>query len=182
MGSSGQSSQSARAREAIVVARAILEEEGLDGLTMRALAARLGIKAPSLYAHFRDKRDIENALIAEGLLEQAEAQEAATDDEDPIFTLWMGYRRWCVANPALHRLIASRDLDRDDDSVAAAELPGIENVRRTTGGDRTAGIAFWAFAFGMVELEISNRFPPGYDLDEVWRRGLAALSRTLPDR
>jgi len=34
----------------------------------------------------------------------------------------------------------------------------------------------WAFAHGMVSLEIDGRFPPQADLDEAWRAGLAAFA------
>jgi TetR/AcrR family tetracycline transcriptional repressor len=36
----------------------LLENEGLDGVNLRALATRLGVKAPSLYWHFSDKADL----------------------------------------------------------------------------------------------------------------------------
>jgi len=43
-------------REAVRVALALLEAEGLDKLTVRRLAAELGVKAPALYWHFSSKR------------------------------------------------------------------------------------------------------------------------------
>ncbi len=53
-------------REAIVTeARAMLGEVGLNGISLRKLAARVGVRAPSLYWYFKDK----NALL-EGMLEQ----------------------------------------------------------------------------------------------------------------
>src|SRR5262245_12102128 len=39
-------------------ALALLDETGLDALTMRALAERLGVKAASLYRHVRDKDEL----------------------------------------------------------------------------------------------------------------------------
>jgi TetR/AcrR family transcriptional regulator, tetracycline repressor protein len=36
----------------------LLDEVGMDGLTVRALAARLGVAAPALYWHFGSKRDL----------------------------------------------------------------------------------------------------------------------------
>jgi AcrR family transcriptional regulator len=36
----------------------ILDEEGLEGLTVRAVAARLGVQAPALYWHVRDKQTL----------------------------------------------------------------------------------------------------------------------------
>jgi TetR/AcrR family tetracycline transcriptional repressor len=42
----------------VPVALALLDEVGLDGLNMRALAARLEVKAPALYWHFTSKQDL----------------------------------------------------------------------------------------------------------------------------
>jgi TetR/AcrR family tetracycline transcriptional repressor len=46
-------------RPAVVrAALELLDEVGLDALTMRALAGRLGVKAASLYRHVRDKEEL----------------------------------------------------------------------------------------------------------------------------
>lgn len=37
---------------------ALLEDAGLDGLTMRALASRLSVQAPALYWHVKDKAEL----------------------------------------------------------------------------------------------------------------------------
>jgi AcrR family transcriptional regulator len=172
-----------RAEQILHAARALLEERGADGLRMRPLADRLGIKAPSLYKHFANKRQVENALIATGLREQADAQAAevaVAPPEEEIAALWRAYRRWALANPALHTLIASRQLNRDHPDVADAERPGIEHVLHSTRGNRLTGVAFWAFAYGMVALEINGRVPPGQDLDAVWDTGLRGIASSLP--
>lgn len=48
----------------VAAALALLDEAGLDELTMRRLAERLGVKAASLYRHVRDKDEL-LALLAD---------------------------------------------------------------------------------------------------------------------
>src|SRR2546421_2774541 len=52
----------------VEAALALINEEGLDGLSMRALADRLDVKAASLYWHVRDRRELLE-LLAESILE-----------------------------------------------------------------------------------------------------------------
>jgi hypothetical protein len=47
-------------------------------------------------------------------------------------------------------------------------------VRAASSQDRARAV--WAFAHGMVALELSGRFPPDADLDAAWRTGIAALT------
>ena len=55
-------------RERLVeAALALIKEEGIDGLSMRALADRLEVKAASLYWHVRDRRELVE-LLAEAIL------------------------------------------------------------------------------------------------------------------
>jgi TetR/AcrR family transcriptional regulator, tetracycline repressor protein len=60
--------------EVLEGALALLEKEGLDGLTMRRLAASLGVRAGAIYWHFADKQALVDAMIETmlaGLLEPA---------------------------------------------------------------------------------------------------------------
>lgn len=57
-------------REAVIqAALGMLDAVGVDGLSMRALADRLGVKAASLYWHLRDKDQLLE-LIAESVLDR----------------------------------------------------------------------------------------------------------------
>ena len=48
----------------------LLQEVGLDGLTLRRLATELGISAPTLYWHVRDKRELLD-LMSEAMVQKA---------------------------------------------------------------------------------------------------------------
>ena len=53
--------------KASIVAAALhlLDEVGMDGMTVRALAAKLDVKAPALYWHVRDKAELDELLDAD---------------------------------------------------------------------------------------------------------------------
>lgn len=46
----------------VATALTLLNERGLDALTTRALAERLGVKQPALYWHFKDRRALLDAM------------------------------------------------------------------------------------------------------------------------
>jgi TetR/AcrR family tetracycline transcriptional repressor len=54
----------------------LVNEEGLEGLSMRALADKLEVKAASLYWHVRDRRELLE-LLAESILEPVRARRGA---------------------------------------------------------------------------------------------------------
>jgi AcrR family transcriptional regulator len=66
-----------RRDEILAVAEGLLEREGPAALTMRRLAAELGMKAPSLYKHVSGRDDIEAGLQARALVSMGEALAAS---------------------------------------------------------------------------------------------------------
>ena len=57
-------------REPVVrAALELLDEVGLDGLTVRAIAARLGIRAPTLYWRFASKQDLVDEMATQVVLD-----------------------------------------------------------------------------------------------------------------
>jgi AcrR family transcriptional regulator len=170
---------SPRARAIVSAARQILEREGADGLTMRHLADAVGIRAPSLYKHFPDKAAVEIALIDDGFAEAAECFEAASaKGEDSLREIATAYRDFALAHPHLYRLMTSGPLPRErlrPGVEARAAAPLVRAV-----GDPDLARAVWAFAHGMVILELAGRFPADADLDAAWSAGLTAFGAAGP--
>jgi AcrR family transcriptional regulator len=171
-----------RAREIVAIALELLEEEGPDGLSMRRLADRIGIRAPSIYKHLPDKQALEAAIISVGFELQADAFEHALHDtDDPLAELARTYRQFAKAHPHLYRLMTERELNRD------LLTPGVENragrpVYEAVGRDPDLARAAWAFAHGMTILELNRRFPPDAGLDAAWRRGIDAFRPQSPNQ
>ena len=175
MASSAPDTLTPRAREIVVAARELLEDEGPDALSMRRLGERLGIRAPSIYKHLPDKRALENALISAGFEEQAELFEAAVAGAgDPVAAIARAYRDFAHRHPHLYRLMTERPLDRAN-LVPGAEERAALPVYEAFGRNRDLARAAWAFAHGMTILELNDRFPPGADLDAAWEQGIDAL-------
>lgn len=89
-------------RETVVAAAmALLDEVGMDGLTTRRLAQALGVQQPSLYWHFKSKRELLDALAETMLAEQRPVDRAAYTD----------WREWMAAQAREFRrcLRAHRD-------------------------------------------------------------------------
>ena len=168
-----QAELSPRAREIVVAARELLEAEGPEGLSMRRVAERVGIRAPSIYKHLPDKQALEAALISAGFEEWAEMFEAAEQTPEG---LGRAYRAYALAHPHLYRLMTERPLPRE------RLTPGVEEraarpIVEAVGDDTDAARAVWAFAHGMTILELNGRFPPGAELDAAWATGMRAFRR-----
>ncbi|GAA3130666.1 TetR/AcrR family transcriptional regulator [Planomonospora alba] len=166
-----------RAAQIAAAARELLEEQGHEALTMRALADRLGIRAPSLYKHFPDKAAVEAALIERGLAEIGAILHAALEERSgtgAIGAVLRAYRAAALARPNLYRLATSGRLPRE------RLAPGLEEWAGTpfflAAGEPYLAQALWSFAHGMVILELDRRFPAGSDLDRTWAEGARAFA------
>jgi AcrR family transcriptional regulator len=166
--------RSPRERQIVSAARELLEQDGLAGLSMRRVAERVGIRAPSLYKHLPDKRALEAALISDGFAEWAELAEKAAGKSDPLDAVGQTYRTFAQTHPHLYRLMTERPLPREA-LADGVEARAAAVMIAAAGGDANLARALWAFAHGMAILELNQRFPPDADIDAAWRRGLQAL-------
>jgi TetR/AcrR family tetracycline transcriptional repressor len=83
------------------VALAIVDRDGLDGLTMRRLASDLGVEAMSLYHWFPNKAAILDALVEAALRETAARVEVAPEMgwRANLRALALAYRQVLLAHP-----------------------------------------------------------------------------------
>ena len=117
-------------RESVVAAaRQLVVDGGLEGLSLRRLAGRLGVTAPALYAHVTDKRDL-LAALAEGQFDELVARMDAAAALPPLERIrahCRAYVQHARDNPELFRVmfLFSPDLgpEGDTDLPEGAELP-----------------------------------------------------------
>lgn len=170
--------RSLRVRDLVAAALAILDEEGPDALTMRRLADDLGMRAPSLYKHVRDKAALEAALIEDVMFDIGDVLHAALAKpgrQGVVASVLRAYRTHALAQPNHYRLATSGRLHRDLLPECLEEWAGQPFF--FAAGDPYRSQALWSFAHGMVILEIDGRYPEGSDLDRTWKAGAAAFAR-----
>ena len=125
-----------RRAEILAAARSLFLKEGVDRVTIRAICARVGITSPSLYFHFRDKREIIIAICNETfgqLLERfREIRASELKPFDALRQMMETYVRFALSHPDEYRLLfMSRDLlllefsegiESDEDAIRAGLL------------------------------------------------------------
>ncbi len=170
-------------RDAIVdAARAILEQEGLDAVSMQAVALRVGVRPPSLYKHVADRDALIGAIADAVVIDLATTlrpRRPAPDPRDDLRWIARSYRAFVRANPAGYGLLFARGTTAGPDPGALAALgePVVEATGRLV-GDATAlesARTFVAWAHGFTSLELVGGFRLGGDVDAAYTRGIELI-------
>jgi len=143
----------------------IVEEQGSAGLSLRAVAARLDVKAPSLYNYFPDKAALEGAVIAAShrlMLETLRRHTRADDPETAFRQTAEAYLKLARKRPALYFFAMNHQTPGADSSPEGKLLWNflLARVGALSGNpdDTDGAVAVWAFLHGFAVLERSGRF------------------------
>jgi AcrR family transcriptional regulator len=170
----------------------IVRAEGLAGLTMRDLARRVGMRAPSLYSYFASKHEIYDAMFAQGYRQFIERWEELEQPDDPRDFVVAGLRlfvEFAVEDPARHQLLFQRTVPGFEPSAESWAVAQEAYERTLVAPMRAIGITdphlldmATALGTGLADQQISN--DPGGDrwlrlIDEAAEMFLA---RALPTK
>lgn len=161
-----------RREEILDVALAIADERGLDGVSMRAVADRIGVTPMALYRHVGNKAELLDGMVGR-LLSTLLPPDAGTGQtwSEGLGALARGVRAMARRHPWAAHLLFSRpavtaEAVRAVDLVYTAlieagvpdrDVPRLERLIST-------------FVIGFAASEVSGRFSPG-SLDPRGRRG-----------
>ncbi|MFI7128160.1 TetR/AcrR family transcriptional regulator C-terminal domain-containing protein [Nonomuraea sp. NPDC050153] len=102
--------QKGLARDTVVrAALELLDEVGLDGLSVRRLAARLGVQNPALYWHFRNKQELLNEMARELLDPEMGGPGAGESWREWLARRAHRYRRTLLSHRDGARLVTGSD-------------------------------------------------------------------------
>lgn len=160
------------AAEIVEAGREILEVAGPAGLTMQAVAERVGVRAPSLYKRVRD-RDALHAAVAAASIDALTSRLEATGDD--IGALAHAYRGFAQEHPEGFRIMFT--IAAPHDALERSAAPLIRAAAALVGDDDALDAArlFTAWATGFLQMELSGAFRLGGDVERAFDYGLRRL-------
>jgi AcrR family transcriptional regulator len=183
-------------REVIsVAAQELYLSEGIEGVTMRKVARRVGVSAPALYRYFSNKDELLNEIVIEGLRILEEYLKPALAAETPyqrLVTLADNYLSFTLEQPRYFDfafLVPSPFVRRFRDEVARPDWTTFrmaidqvaacmeQGVFRREDPLETS-ITLWAEVHGLVILFRTGRFgPDGEEFRGIYRRAIRRVLR-----
>lgn len=168
-------------RDAIVdAARALLEEEGLEAVTMQRVADRVGVRGPSLYKHVTDRAALIRAVADSVVADLGRVLDESMRTGDPaedLRAVTVAYREFVRARPHGYGLLFADlpdDLQPDPGALADLGRPLVDAARRLVGDDEALATArtIVAWAHGFLSMELAGAFRLGGDLETAYRAGM----------
>lgn len=166
----------------VAAARELVERGGLDGLTMQAVAERVGVRAPSLYKRVRDRRELLSLAVAatlDDLAERLEATGAEADAASRVIAQADALRAFAHRHPVGFSLVfgAHAAPRPEPAAVTRSVTPLLDAVSALAGPEHALEGArlLTAWANGFLTMELAGQFGLGGDVDRAWRWGLERM-------
>lgn len=144
-----------------------IESHGAEGVTLRAVAAQVGVSHAAPYAHFRDKNALLAAVAAAGFRElhaRLRASRKARRRGNALARLGVAYVAFAREHPALYALMFGSDVGQarsqelDEASEAAwRELQETVAAEVVPSQAHSAAVAAWSLVHGLASLLAAGR-------------------------
>jgi AcrR family transcriptional regulator len=158
-------------RDALLTAALeILERDGVEGLSLRALAKATGVTQAAPYSHFADKDELLAAVAESGFqrlaFQMADDAVGAPDTQARVERLIASYIRFAQRNKALFQVMFGRELADmkkfptlamtagKSYSLISAALARRESAEVDT---RFLTVAIWSLCHGLTTLIVDDR-------------------------
>lgn len=174
----------------IEAGRALLDEAGADGVTIRAVARTAGVSHAAPANHFRDRQALMTALVTTLFNELGEVIDrrlARAGGESAPGEFARALVLYGLKKPNRYKLLWRRDLTNNDDSdlqtamdaIYDRLLAAIEPLAAQKVDKDTIAIALWSLAHGYVSLRMDGNFVARRDAKSGQRREDAIIELIL---
>ncbi|MCK5874866.1 MAG: TetR/AcrR family transcriptional regulator [Alcanivoracaceae bacterium] len=182
-------------------ANVMLKESGIDGLSLRQLAERVGVSRMAPYHHFKDKHDLLCALATEGfreldrLIERASPQASSTKELQATLAGFVrDYLRFAIDNPDRYELMFGRPIWKSANPSSelketafacfrhyAERISTLLGQQRLPKGSKPLRLAqaSWATLHGLCRLMIDGIYVNQTDMEEVSHEAVRLMLTVL---
>jgi len=171
-------------RDRVCDAAALLfAEHGVAGVTMRAIAARLGVSPMATYRYFKDKDAILSEVLRRAFERFVAVLDAAGDVEGDAFerarSKCVAYREFALAEPGTYRVMFEmpHPSEATHPEMGEAMEKARATMRRTmaeliaaglvVGNADVLGHVFWSAIHGPISLYLAGKLAPDQTPKEV---------------
>lgn len=175
------------------VAEVLFARHGVEGVTMRQIAAELGCSSTTAYRYFKSREEILAAVRAAAFNRFCEVIEKSTrssaDPRKSARSVGQAYLDFALDNPDAYRMMfdvsqadvtgnpgLTEALARARRSMVAYVKPLID-IGVLQGNEETLGQMLWASAHGLVMLRLSGIVVDDAELRQLHEKTMSALVR-----
>lgn len=144
--------------EIISAAVEVVRENGADGLTARALAAKLGCSVKPIFGAFKNMEEVRTEVIkaAEKIYRDRLAKSTENKNIPPYKATGTEYIKFAKDDRELFKLLFMRSRISEEDREAEETAPLIALIQKSTGFDEKTAFLFhletWVFVHGIATM------------------------------
>jgi AcrR family transcriptional regulator len=170
-----------------------LARDGVRSMSLRSLAASLGVAPNALYRYFADRAALESAISAESARQLRSVLKRAARNKGPadaVRSMALAYVRFARENPHLYELLTAPCTPSEEDAESHRDLWNfvVDQVAliSTQYRAREGAVALWALLHGTVALEAAGVFGEekpfsGFQFGlDAWLRAAASAPDNTP--
>jgi len=162
--------------EVVETALQIVDDEGLEALSMRRLGAALGVEAMALYRHVPNKETLLDLVVDRMRSEAHVAEPHADDPAELMAAIFVEYRRVLAAHPNLVPLAIRRT---GTGTPAGLEFLINSGLDPDQAVELYQSLLAFTFGFSLLAAEESMAEDADQQIDRLGRWGDDTYRRTL---
>lgn len=168
----------------------VVDDHGLDGLTLAAVAQRTGVATPSLYKHVDSLGQLRTLLarrVIDDVTDRVAAAVMGRSGDDAVTALMHAYRGYVVDHPARYAAMVADPLSDPELADAGRRLLDILlAVMRGYGLEGSEAVhavrCLRSMAHGFASIEVSGGFGLAEHVDETYHQLIRMFIESMPRR
>jgi len=161
----------------------MINQYGVESITMRKLSEWVGVSRTAAYRHFSDKTDLLTATAIEGFKQftlalQVGRLDTSIDEINQFRMMGQAYIRFAMENPAYYRLMFGDTVIQESEALRKAcdasfnelliMIERLQGIGVISGDEpKMQAIYIWSLMHGLSSLVIDNKLQSDIELQDI---------------